>query len=333
MKKKFIIGIDVSKSTLDVYVQDYQVHFIVTNDSMGVIELLEKLKNIFGSLKKEQLLICFENTGKYSKFLSVFLSSEHIPFVMLSALDLKRSMGLTRGKNDKKDAMMIALYAYRKKEELIPTILQDAKTDQMKSLLSLREKLIRHRTAYKNGLTDLKDCYVDGETEMIKQIQERLIENINTEIDRIEQKILTIIVSEESINRNYKLAISVKSVGKILAFYVIAYTANFTRFDDPRKFACFSGTAPFDFTSGTSIKGKTRVHNCANKQIKSILNMAAISATRVKGEYKNYYQRRINEMGKSKMSTINIIRNKLIFRIFAVVKRGTPYVDLQKYAA
>jgi transposase len=333
MKKKFIIGIDVSKSTLDVYVHDYQAHFIVANDSVGVVELLERLKKIFGVLKKENLLICFENTGKYSKFLSVFLYSEQIPFVMLSALDLKRSMGLTRGKNDKKDAKMIALYAYRKREELIPTILQDAKTDQIKSLLSLREKLIRHRTAYKNGITDLKDCYMDGETLMIKQVQERLIENITTEIDKIEQQILVIIKSEESINRNYTLTISVRSVGKIMAFYMIAYTANFTRFDNPRKFSCFSGTAPFDYTSGTSIRGKTQVHKCANKQLKAILNMAAVSAIGIKGEYKNYYQRRINEMGKSKMSTINIVRNKLIFRIFAVVKRGTPYVDLQKFAA
>jgi len=61
--------------------------------------------------------------------------------------------------------------------------------------------------------------------------------------------------------------------------------------------------------------------------------MAAMSVISVKGEFKIYYQRRINEMGKSKMSTINIIRNKLIFRIFAVIKRGTPYVDLQRFAA
>lgn len=333
MEKKFIIGIDVSKLTLDVYVHDFQEHFIVTNDSIGFVELLKKLKHIIGSLNKEQLLICFENTGKYSKLLSVFFESEHIPFVMLSALDLKRSMGLTRGKNDKKDAKMIALYAYRKREELIPTVLPDEKTDQIKSLLTLREKLIKHRTAYKNGISDLMDCYQDGEIILINQIQERLIENLDTEIDQIEQNIFKIIHSEESINRNYELGISIKGVGKILMFYVIAYTANFSRFDDPRKFACFSGTAPFEYSSGTSIKGKTRVHNCANQQIKSILNMAAMSVISVKGEFKIYYQRRINEMGKSKMSTINIIRNKLIFRIFAVIKRGTPYVDLQRFAA
>jgi len=47
---------------------------------------------------------------------------------------------------------------------------------------------------------------------------------------------------------------------------------------------------------------------------------------------RSYYQKRIKE-GKNKMSTQNIIRNKLIARIFAVVERGTPYVDLMKYAS
>jgi len=36
---------------------------------------------------------------------------------------------------------------------------------------------------------------------------------------------------------------------------------------------------------------------------------------------------------KKKMSTLNIIRNKLVFRVFAVVKRQTPYVDLTTFAA
>ena len=47
---------------------------------------------------------------------------------------------------------------------------------------------------------------------------------------------------------------------------------------------------------------------------------------------KAYYQNRIAQ-GKNKMSTINIIRNKILARVFPVVKRGTPYLDTMKYAA
>ena len=83
---------------------------------------------------------------------------------------------------------------------------------------------------------------------------------------------------------------------------------------------------------GLLLKGKTKVHPCANKQIKSLLNMAAMASIQINGEYKTYYQRRLAE-GRNKMSTLNIIRNKLVFRAFAVVKRGTPYIDLHKFAA
>ena len=79
--------------------------------------------------------------------------------------------------------------------------------------------------------------------------------------------------------------------------------------------------------------GKSRVHVFGNKRMKSILDMVAKSNVRYNNEFKTYYNRRINELGKSKMSTINIIRNKLVFRIFAVVNRETPYVDLHKFAA
>ena len=60
--------------------------------------------------------------------------------------------------------------------------------------------------------------------------------------------------------------------------------------------------------------------------------MGAISALKCDKGLKIYYSKRIEE-GKPKMSVINIIRNKLIARVFAVVNRGTPYVVIDKYAA
>jgi transposase len=133
-------------------------------------------------------------------------------------------------------------------------------------------------------------------------------------------------------NINYQLIQTIRGIGPVLAKYMIIYTENFTLFNDPRKFACFAGIAPFEYSSGSSVKGRTRVHPLANKHLKSLLNMAAMGPIQLDGEYKTYYKRRTDE-GKNKMSTLNIIRNKLVFRIFAVVKRGTPYVDLSKFAA
>ena len=67
-------------------------------------------------------------------------------------------------------------------------------------------------------------------------------------------------------------------------------------------------------------------------RVKAIFNLCAVSAIQHSTEMKQYYQKRVDQ-GKNKMSTVNIIRNKLIARMFAVVKRGTPYVDNLKYAA
>ena len=329
-KNQIIIGIDVSKATLDCYIQSTAQHFIVENGPKGFVQLLE---TVFTSTncQKGDLLVCFENTGKYSKVLSVFMQSQGISFVMAPALEIKKSLGITRGKNDKIDSCRIANYAYEKREKLKPTILPGERIDRIKSLLSLREKLVKHRTAYKNGISDLQDCYREGETRAIKDIQQRLINGLNDEIDKLETEIESEIKRDSSMKKNFELILTVRAIGKILGFYLIAYTENFTSFIDPRSFACFSGIAPFANSSGT-VTGKSRVHPYANKQLKSLLSLAAMSAIQFKGEYREYYKRRV-DAGKNKMSTLNIIRNKIIFRAFAVVKRGSPYVDLYRFVA
>lgn len=326
MKKvQFFVGIDVSKATLDVFIHGLNLYFVVENSLQGFVCLLEKVMT-GTKCKKEELFFCFENTGKYSRMLSVFLQSENILFTMESALQIKKSLGITRGKNDRIDSKRIAHYAYEKRECLLPTVLPGAKIDQIRSLISLREKLLKHRTAYKNGISDLHDCYEDGESKLIKEVQLRLISNLNDEITKVEQKIESIIESDESIFRNYKLILSIRGVGKILGFYMIGYTANFT------SFACFAGIAPFSYSSGT-VKGTPRVHPFANKMLKALLNLAAMAAIKYQGEYLQYFNKRVNELGKNKMSTLNIIRNKIVYRVFAVIQRQTPYVDLLKFAA
>jgi transposase len=330
-KKQIIIGIDVSKATLDVYIHGINCYFVVENGPKGFALLLETIIKQ-ANCKKADLFFCFENTGKYSRMLSVFLHTQSIRFAMEPALKIKKSLGVTRGKNDKVDSQRIALYAYEKRESLTPTVLPGREIDQIKSLLSLREKLIRHRTAYKNGTTDLYDCYEEGETSMVKGIQQRLINIMNEEIEQIEKQINEIISADENLSKNFRLLLSVKGIGKIVAFYLIAFTANFTQFTNARAFACYAGIAPFANSSG-SVIGHPRVHQLANKQIKSLLNLAAMSAVKIPGEYISYYQKRINDLGKNKMSTLNIIRNKIVYRAFAIVNRGTPYVDLYKFAA
>ena len=125
-KNQIIIGIDVSKATLDCFIHSVNQHFIVENSPKGFAQLLKIILKST-KCKKENLFFCFENTGKYSKRLSVFLHLEKISFLMAPALEIKKSLGITRGKNDKVDSTRIANYAYEKREKLTPTILQGEK--------------------------------------------------------------------------------------------------------------------------------------------------------------------------------------------------------------
>jgi transposase len=331
MKNKQIVGIDVSKNVLDVYIHSVNYHFTIPNSHEGFASLIEFCSRTLSEDFKN-VFFCFEDTGRYSKLLSVFLQEEHYPFATLNALDVKRSLGLSRGKTDKKDARMIALYAWRRRDDLTNTQLAGPIFDQLRELLSLREKLIKHRTAFKNNSYDLHDCYFEGEHDFIRLRQKSMLDHLDSEIKLVDTEILRIIKSNEQLQKNYSLLNSIRGIGKILAIYLITLTNNFTKFPTPKKFACYSGIAPFEYSSGTSVKGKTKVHPCANKHMKSLLNLAAMASIQLNGEYKTYYQRRVAE-GKNKMSTLNIIRNKLVTRAFAVVKRGTPYVDLSKFAA
>jgi len=147
---------------------------------------------------------------------------------------------------------------------------------------------------------------------------------------RLKKKLDDIIKNNQQIKQMYKLITSIKGVGHQTALFLIVYTDKFTKFDSWRKFASYCGIAPFPNQSGISIRGRTKVSNLANKKIKSLLDLCAKTSIQHNPEMKLYYERRVKQ-GKSKMSTINIIRNKILSRIFAVVQRGTPYVNTMGY--
>ena len=115
----------------------------------------------------------------------------------------------------------------------------------------------------------------------------------------MEAAIKELVKQDEVLENNYKLLVSIKGVGFVTAVYMLAYTDNFSKFINSRKFSCYAGIAPFEHSSGSSIRGRSRVSHYANKKAKSILNLAASSAIQHNKELKEYYQRRVSE-GKAK---------------------------------
>jgi len=326
--KKEVLGIDISKLTIDVYLHVNQSHELFNNNPAGFRKLISWLKKKKIILK--DLLICFEHTGMYSFELANFLTIKNIDYVMESAIQIKRSMGIVRGKNDKIDAQRIADYAYRRRDKLEFSVLPSKMIFKIQKLLSLRETMVKQRAGYKVTVQENSRILVKSEYKCFFEAQNKLIKSLTTQICKVEEEIKLIITSDFKLENTYNLITSISGVGFIVAAYFISTTSCFTKFKNGRKYACYCGTAPFEYSSGTSIHFKTRVNPMANKKMKSLLNMSARSAITCDPELKEYYHRKV-EQGKNKMSTLNIIRNKIIHRVFAVVNRGTPYVILQNH--
>lgn len=331
MKIFDVVGIDVSKLTIDVVIHQTKDYQQFENSNKGY-SFLCKWALSQSKATKENLLFVFEHTGLYSHNIAIYLSSKEFNFLMVPGLEIKRSLGIARGKDDKIDAAKIARYAYRLRDEISPTILPSDAIMNLKHLLSLRDRMVKQRACYKTSLKEMKRVLKISENTVLFSSQESLLATLDKQIAKIENQMDEIILQNQVLKRQYDLITSIKGIGPQTALYVIATTEGFLKFNTSRSFASYCGIAPFPNTSGTSIRGRNKVSNLANKKMKSLFDLAAKSAIQHNHEMKLYYNKRIDE-GKSKMSTINIIRNKLLARIFAVIKRDSLYVDIMKYAA
>jgi tRNA uridine 5-carbamoylmethylation protein Kti12 len=108
--------------------------------------------------------------------------------------------------------------------------------------------------------------------------------------------------------------------------YIICCTNNFICKITGKQLASYAGVAPFGNTSGTSIKGRDKVHKMANKDLKKLLHMGAISAITHYPEFRDYYERKVKE-GKHEQSVINAVRSKIALRAVAVINNQKEYVD------
>jgi transposase len=328
-KVQHIIGADLSKRTIDLFCHFFNDYIRIDNNLSGFKELLKWIHQ--HQINSSELMIVMEHTGLYSFRFENFLHEHQLAFTKANALAIKRSIGLVRGKSDKIDARRIAEYGYEKRSKLIAQTPTSSELQRLQLLHSTRERLVKQKAALLNVLKEYSNIGL-SKHDSIMRSQMRLVRNLEKEIGNMEAEMSDIIEQHPSLQRNHQLLQTIKGVGKVLATATIIKTKNFTRFTNARKFACFCGTAPFENTSGTSIRGKTKVSHLADKQMKTLLDLSAKTAIQYDKELREYYLRRTAN-GKSKMSTINIVRNKILYRMFAVIKRQTPFSENYLQAA
>jgi transposase len=331
MKYQEVVGIDVSKKTLDAHLHIANDHHQFENSHQGIAQLCRWCAKQ-SSTELDEHLFVFEHTGIYSYTLCVDLQQRHFAFALVPGLEIKKSQGMQRGKSDKADAKMIARYGFQNQDKLRLYELPAMSLQRLKKLLNLRERMVSQRAGYISSLNEAKSFYRKKDFPRYFASQQSMIKSLDKQIDLLEKEIDQVVESDEKLRNTQLLLTSITGVGKVTSITMIALTNCFTQFSTWRKFACYAGTAPFPNQSGISLKGKTKVSPMANKRIKALLDCGARAAINHDPEIRLYYQRRLEE-GKTKKSSINVVRNKLISRMFAVVKRATPYVNTNNFAS
>lgn len=326
--KKIFIGVDVSKLKLDFCNYrdgQFSKEEIVANHSSAIKSHLE---SILKDAQKEELLICAEYTGQYIYPLTCICNEMGIDLWIENPVQIKFRSGMQRGKNDKLDARKIAIYTHRFEDQAHLFSMPEKSIQTLKQLVSERDMLVCDRAKYKGQLTDQRDFM---EQQVYKKKHRRLsqlIQNLNKAIKQIEEEIQSIIDNNETLSKQHQLLCSIDGVGERTSLKMILETNAFKDFKDPRKFCCHAGVAPFSYTSGSSVRSKRKVSKRADKSIKALLHMAALSASKTNGDLGQYYNRKVAE-GKNKMTVLNAIRAKLVLRMFAVIRNEKFY--LQNY--
>jgi transposase len=323
------IGVDVSKDVLD-----YGFHFDnelkyfgqFGNTNKQIKKVVASLAERFGNADFSTWLVCFENTGVYSKRLLRIMHEFGIACVEQDPMTIKYYFSQSRGKTDQWDACRICLYAYERHQSLVLTEQPDKHIQQLKHLHSYRSRLVETKRNLQNVMSE-KNIFIDSEIlSGTKQINAQIIDHIKEAIKEVDDQIQVIISSKGEIEKNYKLATSVIGIGVVIATGMIIFTNNFKSITDPRKFATYTGIAPFPNQSGRR-KGNNKVSRRANIPLKALISNGVQSAINHDPQIKKY-KMRLEAKGKPNGVIFNNIKNKLVQRVFSVVKRGTPYIKL-----
>jgi len=249
-----------------------------------------------------------------------------------NATHIKYSFGLARGKNDKIDSERLCAYAFKNADEIKVTPVLNPVFLKLKDMMTSRSRLLEQKNSIKVYLGEMKLSNSKEMQMIIENAHKAALEGLEASINFVEKQIKQIIKENAEIENNYKLLITVPGIGHLTAVYIICCTNNFICKISGKQLSSYAGVAPFGNTSGTSIKGRHKVHKMANKELKKLLHMGAVSAITHYREFKDYYERKVKE-GKHQLSAINAVRSKIALRVVAVINNQAPYVDKYKKAA
>jgi transposase len=310
-KSTLFFGIDISKDCFDVY-SDQMGYNSYSNTKDGF--------KIFLKVLGKTSHCVMEATGCYHHKLAMFLYEKGIAISVINPLIIKRfiQMKLRRVKTDKSDAFMIYNYAYEQSlKQWEPEVVYIVKA---KELLSLIQTYLRQSTALKNKLHALENR---GHSKGIMMTSiKRQLRQLKKEHELLEKELETLIKSNEP--NLFSRLNTIPGIGKKTAVLMMVSTSNFNSFNSYKQVSSYLGLAPNERSSGSSIRGKSRISKTGDGLLRNHLFMCSFTASVHNPQCKALFDR-IVAKGKSKKLALIAVCNKLIKQAFAIAKSGLPY--------
>ena len=266
-------------------------------------------------------VLCAENTGAYGDMLVFLCNQKGASIALVPGYTVKHSLGIIKGKSDPIDAGRIREYGERFFDKLIFKRYDQEEIVELKSLYALRSQLVKARKLLLTG--EHSRSNIPMQSISVKRCANKALAHLDAEIKEVEGEMGAIIRSDQELNENYELAISVKGFGPVITTDLIIKTGNFKTINTARKAASYVGVCPFPNESGKMV-GKKKTSPFADRKLKALLYMGAKSAVKHNKEYRLYYQKKQLE-GKPHYLIMNNISNKMLRTVYSVVKNKTSY--------
>jgi len=327
---KNFVGIDISKTWFDAALIQAEnpsqtIHQQFSQKPEGFKKMLQWLQQ-HNVLADAKTLFCMEYTGLYNTGLVHYLVKNKAQLWVEMPLRIKKAGGFERGTDDKAAAVKIAWYALRYQDQVKLWQPLDSSIERIKNLIAQRDRIINSINHLSVPVNELNECGCAPEAKIMEKLQKPVLRALQKSKLAIEALITKTVQKDEELNTKVKRVVSIKGIGPVTAIALMVYTKGFTAFENGKQLACYCGVVPFNKSSGTSVRYKPTVSPFANKKLKKLLHLCALSAIQNDKEIKAYYDRKVLE-GKNKMSIINAVRNKLAHRVFAVIREERMFED------
>ncbi len=311
-----VIGIDVSKQTLDVVMLHSRGnwHKVLDNNTHGY----QQLQNWLNQQKVGVVHACLEATGQYGEPVAEFLYAQGHQISVVNPARIKRygESKLHRNKTDKADAALIAEFCSKEKPgPWTPSPLPQKHLRCLVRYLADLDSMCRQEQ--NRLLSGVRDDFV------LKELEDHVayMQSCRTAIrEAIQQHVET----TAELKKQQDLLASIPGIGKFTAARLIAELGDVSAFEDASQMAAFAGLNPKGKRSGSSVYKKTRISKEGRPFLRSILYMPAIVARRHNPIVRVFCDRLENRMSSKKAIT-GAAMHKLLHLIYGVLKHGRPF--------